>query len=266
MIDITGFEIIKNALIIGTIISIVASIVGYFVVIRGLSFAAHALSHIGFAGATGALLIGMNPLNGLLVFTIISAAIMGYLGDKAKGRDIATGIVLSFALGLGALFLSLYTKYASQAFSILFGTINAVSVAQIIETLILALLSIIAIIFIYKPLLLSSLDPEVALAKGLPVRLLSVIFFVILAVTVAISFQIVGILLIFTLVLGPAASAQYFTDKPINTILLSIFIGIFITWSGIIFAYYINWPVSFFISTLAFIFYLTGRIYNMNSK
>jgi zinc/manganese transport system permease protein len=263
--NILSIEFVRNAYMIGTIIAIVSAIVGYFVVLRGLSFAAHSLADIGFAGATGAILLNVNPIYGLLAFTIVAGSVMGYLGEKVRGRDVAIGIVLSFTLGLGALFLTLYTKYATQAFSILFGTILGVSVSDVIQTAILGLLCILVIAYIYRPLLFSSIDPLVAFSKGVPVQFLSILFFIILAVTVSIAVQIIGVLLIFTLILVPAATAQYLTAKPLHTILVAIGIGVFVTWVGITLSYYIAWPVGFFISSLAFLLYICARLYSVVS-
>ncbi len=262
MIDFLQFEFVRNALIVGSLVAILAAVIGYFVVIRGLSFAAHSLAHIGFAGATGAVLIGLNPLVGLLVFTVIAGVVMGFLGEKVRGRDVSIGVVLSFSLGLGALFLSLYTKYATQVFSILFGTILGVSGQDVIQTLVLSIICVVIIAIIYKQLLFYSIDPVVAEAKGLPVKTLSIVFFIVLAVSVSIAVQVVGVLLIFTLILVPAATAQYLSSRPINTIILAIMIGLFEVISGIILSYYISWPVSFFIATIAFILYVFARLYN----
>jgi zinc/manganese transport system permease protein len=261
--DLLQYEFLRNALIVGSIIAILSAVVGYFVVLRGLSFAAEAIAHIGFAGATGAVLIGVNPIFGLLFFTVVAASVMGVLGEKVRGRDTSIGIVLSVSLGLGALFLSLYTRYATQVFSILFGTIVGVSMTDVAQTLILAVICIAVIGVIYKQLLFYSIDPVVAKAKGIPTTLLSVVFFIVLAVTVSIAVQVVGVLLIFTLILAPAATAQYLSSKPMHTILLAVLIALFEVWSGIIFAYYISWPVSFFISTIAFILYVAARLYNL---
>jgi len=254
------FEFMRNALLVGTMVAIISGLVGYFVVLRGLSFAAHAMAHIGFAGATAAVFAGVNPIYGLLAFTLVAGGVMGKLGERVRGRDVAIGIVLSFSLGLGALFLSLYTKYATQAFSILFGTILGVSRVDVMQTAILGVVCIGAILFMYRPLLFSSIDPTVAQAKGVPVNLISVIFFLVLAIAVSIAVQVVGVLLIFTLILAPAATAQYLTAKPLHTIIMAILLGVFMTWAGIILAYYIAWPVSFFIATIAFVLYLAARL------
>lgn len=266
MFAIFSYEFMRNAFIVGSLVAIVSAVVGYFVVLRGLSFAAEAMTHIGFAGATGAVLVGVNPIIGLLVFTIASGGVMGVLGERVRGRDVSIGIVLSFTLGLGALFLSLYTKYATQVFSILFGTIVGVSTSDIVQTFILTMVCLIALFCIYKQLLFYSIDPLVAQAKGVPVKFLSIIFFVILAIAVSVAVQIVGVLLILTLIIAPAATAQYVSSKPQHTITLAILFALLEVWLGIIFAYYISWPVSFFIATIAFILYATARLYAYTYK
>src|SRR5579862_4342845 len=197
--DIWQYDFMRHAFESGTVVAIVAGLVGYFVVLRRSAFAAHALSHVGFAGAAGAVLAGINPIAGLLVFTTGGGLTMAALGRRAANRDTQVGIVLSFMLGLGVLFISLYKGYATEAYSILFGQILGVSAGDVIVTLIagLAVLAVLAVI--YRPLLFSSLDEEVAQAKGLPVTALGFGFMVLLAVAVSIAVQVVGVLLIFAL-------------------------------------------------------------------
>lgn len=252
-------EFMQNAYLAGTVIAILAATVGFFVVLRGLSFAAHALAHIGFAGATGAVLIGAPPLIGLLAFTMLGAAVMGWLGERLRGRDVAIGIVLAFALGLGALFLTLYTRYATETFAILFGTILGVSRTDLLTTALLGALAIAALAVAFRPLLFLSVDPEVAASKGVPERFLSVGFFVLLAIAVSVAVQVVGVLLIFTLIIAPAATAEYLTTRPSTTIALAVALGLLETWAGITLAYYIPWPVGFFIASIAFAIYLLAR-------
>lgn len=249
-----------NAYLVGTIVSILAGIVGFFVVTRGVSFAAHALSHVGFAGAAGAVLVGADPLAGLIVFCLGAAAIMGLLGERLRGRDVAIGVVTAFSLGLGTLFLKLYTRYASQVISILFGTILGVSTRDVILTLILGTLTICAVVAIYRPLLFASIDPEVAEAKGVPVRALSIIFLLIVALAVAQAVQVVGVLLIFTLMVAPPATAQYLIRTPGRAVLLGAALALAETWIGITLAFYWSWPVSFFIATLSCGAYLAARL------
>jgi zinc/manganese transport system permease protein len=254
------YPFMVNAYLVGTIVSILAGIVGFFVVTRGVSFAAHALSHVGFAGAAGAVLIGIDPLTGLIVFCLAAALVMGLLGERLRGRDVAIGVVTAFSLGLGTLFLKLYTRYASEVFSILFGTILGVSVQEVAVTLVLGLLTVAALVAIYRPLLFASIDPEVAEARGVPVRALSIIFLLIVALAVAQAVQVVGVLLIFTLMVAPPATAQYLMRTPGRALLLGAAIALAETWIGITLAYYWSLPVSFFIATLSCGAYVAARL------
>jgi zinc/manganese transport system permease protein len=254
------YDFMQNAYAAGTIVAIVSGVVGFFVVLRGLSFAAHALSHIGFAGATGAVVLNTDPLFGLLLFTVAAGLGMGALGERLRGRDVAIGIVLAFSLGLGALFLSLYTRYATEAYSILFGTILGVSRGDVLISLLLGVVVIGAIGVVYRPLLFASIDPEVATARGVPVEALGVGFLVIIAVAVAEAVQVVGVLLIFTLLIAPAATAGYLTTRPFTAIILGVALALLETWFGITLAYYTPYPVSFYISALGFALYLGARL------
>jgi zinc/manganese transport system permease protein len=254
------YDFMQNAYAAGTIIAIVSAIVGFFVVLRGLSFAAHALSHIGFAGATGAVLLSVDPLFGLLTFTVASGLAMGLLGERVRGRDVAIGIVLAFALGMGALFLSLYTRYATQAYNILFGTILGVSTTDVAISFVLGIIVLMAIAFLYRPLIFASVDPEVAAARGVPVDLLSALFMVVVAVAVAEAVQVVGVLLVFTLIVAPAATAGYLASRPSSAIALSVILALLETWVGITLAYYTKFPVSFYIASVGFACYLLARL------
>src|SRR3979409_609415 len=178
----------------GTIVAIVAGAIGYFVVLRGSAFAAHALSHIGFAGATGALVLGISPVFGLLAFTLVSGATIGALGNRLRGRDVTIGIVLAWTLGLGVLFLSLYTGYATEAYALLFGQVLGISEGDVRGSLVAGWVTLTALAAIYRPLLFASVDEDVAAARGVPVALLSVVFMVILAIAVSEAGQGVGVL------------------------------------------------------------------------
>ncbi len=254
-----ALQFMQNAYLVGTVVAVLGAVVGFFVVLRGLSFAAHALSHPGFAGAMGAVLLGAPPLLGLLAFTIAGAALMGWLGERVRGRDVAVGIVLSFSLGVGALFLTLYTGNAAQGFAILFGTILGVSRGDVLATAILGVPALLGLAIMFRPLLFSSVDPEVAAARGVPVRMLSISFLVLLAIAISVAVQVVGVLLIFTLILAPAATAEYLTTRPWSAIALAIGLALFETWAGITLAFYIPWPVGFFIASIAFVLYLGAR-------
>jgi len=254
------YDFMQNAYAAGTIVAIVSAVVGFFVVLRGLTFAAEAFSHIGFAGATGAILFGVDPLFGLLAFTILSGVIMGFLGERLRGRDVAIGIVLAFGLGLGALFLSLYTRYATQAYSILFGTILGVSLGDVLISLVLGAVVLGLMAILYRPLMFASIDPEVAAARGVPVEALSMAFLFVLAIAVAEAVQVVGVLLVFTLLVAPAATASYLTTRPSSAILLGVLLALTETWIGITLAFYSKFPVSFYISALGFALYLLARL------
>lgn len=253
------YDFMQNAYAAGTMIAIVVSIVGFFVVLRGLTFAGDALSHVGFTGAAGVILIGLPPLWGMFGLCMLGGIVMGVLGERVRGRDVAIGIVMAFAMGLGALFLSLYTRYATEAFSILFGTILGVSHRDLIVTLIAGTVTLLVLGIIARPLLFASVDPEVAEARGVPVRFLSALFFVVLSVAVAQGVQVVGILLLLTMLVGPAATAGYITHRPGKVIALSVVIALFEVWTGITLAYYNKAPVSFFIAAISFVLYLLAR-------
>ncbi|HEX4205233.1 MAG TPA: metal ABC transporter permease [Ktedonobacteraceae bacterium] len=254
------YAFMQNAFIAGTAVAIVAGVVGYFVVLRGLSFAAHALSHIGFTGATAAVVLGISPLYGLLLFAGCGSCIMGFLSKKIFGRDAIIGIVLAWALGLGVFFLSLYAGYANEAYSILFGQILGISQADVRTTLLTSLVTLLALVLIFRPLLFSSLDEEVAEARGIPTRLISVLFMIILALAVSAAVQVVGVLLIFALLVTPAAIAERLSGKPSRALLLSVLLSVLFTWFGLIVSFYLPYPVSFSITSAAFATYLIIRI------
>jgi zinc/manganese transport system permease protein len=259
MLEPLQYDFMQNAYAAGTIIGIVVSIVGFFVVLRGLTFAGDALAHVGFTGAAGVILLGFPPLWGMFGLCVVGGIVMGLLGERVRGRDVAVGIVMAFAMGLGALFLSLYTRYATEAFSILFGTILGVSHRDLIITAIAGVVTLLVLGAIVRPLLFASVDPEVAEARGVPVRFLSALFFVILAVAVAQAVQVVGILLLLTMLVGPAATAGYVTHRPGKVVALAVVIALAETWAGITLAYYNKAPVSFFIATISFVLYLVAR-------
>jgi len=254
------YPFMQHAFEAGTIVALTAGVIGYFVVVRGLSFAAHALSHIGFAGGTGAVLLGLPLIGGLLVFTIAAGAVMGALGQRLRGRDVTIGIVMAWSLGLGVLFLALFNGAASTAVSILFGTILGIATRDVVLTAIAGAITLVALAAMYRPLLFASLDDEVAQAKGVPVQALSIAFMVILAIAVSEAVQVVGVLLIFALIVTPAAIAERFTIRPSRGLLLSATLAVLFTWAGLTIAYYLPYPVSFFITTIAFWSYLLARL------
>jgi zinc/manganese transport system permease protein len=253
------FEFMRNAFEAGTVIAIVAGLIGYFVVLRRASFASHALGHTGFSGAAAAVLVGVNPVFGLLIFTVATASGMALLGNRASSRDVEIGTVLAFALGLGLLFLSLCKGYATEAYSILFGEVLGIDSAGVAFTFWtgLAVLAVVAII--YRPLLFASLDEDVAEAKGLPMLSLNLAFMILLAVTISIAVQIIGVLLIFALMVTPAAIAVRLTRRALSAVLVSILIAVTAVWAGLFISWYEQYPVSFFIVGIVFAEYVCIR-------
>jgi zinc/manganese transport system permease protein len=245
------YDFMQNAFAAAAVVAIVAGLVGYFLVLRGQTFAGHALAHVGFTGATGAVLIGIPPLWGLVAMTVAAGFGMGMLGERLAQRDVAIGIVLSLALGLGLLFLHFYTAFATQATAILFGNVLAVDDDTVWTLFGLGALSIAALAVISRPLLFASLQPELAEAKGVSLRLYSMLFLGIVALATAECAQIVGVLLVFSLMVGPAAAAQRLTTGIAAGLLLSAGLALFEAWAGITLAFYTDWPSSFWITALS---------------
>ncbi len=245
------YDFMRTAFAAGGIVAVVAGTAGFFLVLRDLTFAGHALSHIGFAGATGAVLVGIAPFWGLLSFTLAAGIVMGLLGKRLRGRDVAVGIILSLALGLGVLFLYLYTTNATQATALLFGNVLGVSLDMVWQMAALGGLALLALAAISRPLLFATLAPELAEAKGVSLRLVSVLFLAIVAVAVAEAAQVVGVLLVFALMVGPAAAALRLTSRLGWGIALAALLGVGETWLGLALAYLSDWPTSFWIVVLS---------------
>ena len=254
-----AYDFMRNAFMAGTIVAIIAGAIGYFVVLRRSSFAAHGLSHAGFTGAAGAVLFGINPILGLLVFTVGGALLMGFLGERTTNRDVEIGTVLAFMLGLGILFISLYSGYATEAYSLLFGEILGISFTNVIITLIVGCFILIMLAAIYRPLVFTSLDEDVAEAKGVSISLISIGFMVLVGIATSIAVQVVGVLLIFALMVTPAAIAQRLTQRPSSGMMLSIIIALFVTWISLFVSFYLPYPVSFFITSIVFALYIISR-------
>jgi len=244
----------------GTIVAIIAGLVGYFIVLRRSSFAAHALAHVGFTGAAGAVLVGVSPILGLLSFTMGGGFLIGILGRKAQSRDVQIGTVLAFMLGLGVLFISLYAGYATEAYSILFGDILGISSRDVLITLVAGLVVLIALTAIYRPLLFSSLDEDVAEGKGLPVFRIGILFMLLVAVATSIAVQVVGVLLIFALMVTPAAIAERLAVRPAQGLAISVLVALLATWIGLFISFYLPYPVSFFITAIVFLVYIAVRL------
>jgi zinc/manganese transport system permease protein len=245
------YDFMVNAFAASGIVAVLAGIVGYFLVMRGQTFAGHALSHVGFTGATGAALIGVAPLWGLVAFTVAAGIGMGALGERLAGRDVAIGIILSLSLGFGLLFLHFFTMYATQITSLLFGNVLGVDAQTLRILIVLGVLSLGALAAIMRPLLFATLQPELAEAKGVPVRRVSMLFLAVVALAVAECTQIVGVLLVFTLMVGPAAAAQNLTSRLARGIVLAALLALFESWAGLALAFHTDWPTSFWITALS---------------
>lgn len=256
MLELFSHQFIQNAFIAGTLIAIICAVVGYFVVLRAQSFAAESLACVGFTGATGAAVFGVSSFVGTFLFTALIALGFGLSGKRLKGRDIDIGLLLSFALGLGVLFLKLYTTNATEAVGILFGSILSVTTQDLYLSFLTGIFALSILAFIYRPLLFASIDPEVAQARGVPVQLLGVIFMLLVGITIAEAILVVGVLLVFALLIAPAATAQHITNRPFVCILFSIGLGLLFTWGGMFLGLFFHMPVSFFIAALAALSYL----------
>jgi zinc/manganese transport system permease protein len=255
-----GQHFVHTALMAGAVVALVSGAIGTFVVTRGASFAVHAVSELGFTGAAGALVLGVDPVAGMMAGSLLVGGVLGLLSLRGRERDSAIGAVLAFGLGVGVLFLSLYQGYATEATNLLFGSIVGVSDRQLAGLAVVAAIVLAGIAAAYRPLLFSSIDPEVAEARGVPVRALSVLTFLLLALTTAEAIQVVGVLLVLTLVITPAAAAQRLTANPATAILLSIVIALVATEGGILLSLQQPWPTSFFISAISFAAYVAARM------
>ncbi|QIX18580.1 metal ABC transporter permease [Burkholderia multivorans] len=249
------YDFMINAFAASGIVAVLAGIVGYFLVLRGQTFAGHALSHVGFTGATGAVLFGISPIWGMVGFTLATGIAMGALGERLAGRDVAIGVILSGALGFGLLFLHFYTSFATQVTALLFGNVLAVSRDTLAVLAGIGVVSLVALALIARPLLFASLQPELAEAKGVSLRTVSVLFLAVCALAVAAATQIVGVLLVFTLLVGPAAAAQNVSTRLSIGVLLAALFALFEAWFGIVLAYHTDWPTSFWITALSGLVY-----------
>jgi zinc/manganese transport system permease protein len=255
----SGF--MTNAWEIATIVAVTAGVVGFFVVLRGSAFPAHAIPNGAFAGAAGANLIGINPLIGLGVMSLVAALGIGSLSRRGR-PDAVTALTLVMMLALGAAFLSQSTEYEPQIFSLLFGEILGVSSSEILPVALLGLACVLGVAVLYRRLMLTSLVPEMAAARGVRPHRMEMTFLVILACATTMTLPVVGALLIFTLMIGPPAAARCFTDRPGLALLGSVVIALVTVWAAIACAYEMNWPVGFFVSAFSAAWYAVGRGYS----
>jgi len=265
-------EPVHVALVVGAVVAVVSAAVGVFTVIRGQSFAGHALGDVGTTGGSGAFLVSANPLWGFVVASLIGAGIMELFGiRRQRGRDLATGIVLGGALGIAALFLYLSSNSGNTtgaAFTVLFGSIFAIDASTIPVVVALSLLALMTVGVLYRPLLLSSVSADMASARGVPVRALGIVYLLSMALAVSLSCITIGAILSTALLIGPAATALRLTKRPGLAMTWAAVIGVGVTWLGILLAYdsyywpplHRGWPVSFFVVTLVFLVYLVADV------
>jgi zinc/manganese transport system permease protein len=249
-----------NAWLIGSVVAVVAGVVGFFVVMRGSAFAAHAIPNGAFAGAAGANLIAVNPLFGLGVFSLAAALSIAKLSQRGRA-DAVTALALMMMLALGAAFLSQSTEYEPAIFSLLFGEILGVSTGQLWPVIGLGVLCVGAVAFFYRPLLLASIAPEIAAARGLQPERLELIFLIILACATTMTVPVVGALLIFTLMIGPPAAARCFSDRALVAMALSVVLALVTIWGALACAFTSNWPVGFWVGTFSAAWFIVGRLF-----
>jgi zinc/manganese transport system permease protein len=259
-----AYPFMVNAFRAGTIVAIVAGLIGWFMVLRRQSFAGHALAVVGFPGAAGATLIGVAAAYGYFAFCIAAALVIALLPKAAgQGRSeesAVTGTVQAFALACGFLFVSLYHGFLNGINALLFGSFIGITDGQVAALLVVGAVTLAVLAMIGRPLLFASVDTEVAAARGVPVRLLAVVFLLLMGAAVAEAAQITGTLLVFALLVAPPATAQLITVRPGLGLVLSPLIGLAVTWTGLVLAFYVPFPTGFFITTLAFAAYVAARL------
>ena len=247
-----------NAWISATIVAAVAGVVGFFVVVRGSTFAAHALPLGSFPGAAVANLLGLNPLAGMLVFSGLGVIGISQLGRHGR-QEVATALSLVTLLGLGALFLSLSRAYSQATYALLFGQVLGVSNGDLAPVIVVSAVSILLTLVLFRPLLLSSLSPELAEAQGISARWMEITFLSIVALATSVALPVVGALLVFTLMVGPASAARALTARPGRAISLSVVLSVLTAWAAIALSFVTNWPIGFFVGSIGALAYALGR-------
>lgn len=252
--------LLQNSLYAGALVGLVGGIIGTFVMMRDLAFAVHGVSELSFAGGAIALLAGTSIVTGSLLGSVIAALLIGLLGARSRAANSVVGVLMPFGLGLGILFLSLYEGRSSNKFSLLTGQIVSVSPVQLTSMIVLSIVVVAGLLIVWRPLTFASTDPVVAEARGLPVRTLSIVFMVLLGVSVAMSVQIVGALLVLALLITPAAAAMNLTVAPARTVVLSVVFAELSMVGGILLALGGSIPISPYVTTISFAIWLLTRV------
>lgn len=253
-----AYEFMRNAFLASTFIAITCGVVGVFVTARSMSFLAHTLSEVGFAGAAFAVFVGISPLDGMLLFTIVSSITVGRLSVQQSRREASISAVSSLFIGLGILFLSLSSQSSSYATTILFGSIIGISKADVWQLVVLAIGVLLTLLIGFRYLAFDSFDPTGATAQGVHRNVVSVYFLLILAISVSIGAQIVGSLLVFILLTLPSAGAKYLGKTLPQMMVISVAAALVGVWVGLYLGYLTNWPVTFFIAVIEFAFYFVS--------
>ena len=252
--------LLQNSIIAAAILGIIGGLIGVFVMQRDMAFAVHGISELSFAGAAGALLLGANVVAGSLVGSLIAAAINGLLGTRARDRNSIIGVLMPFGLGLGILFLALYPGRSGNKFGLLTGQIISVNLPQLGLLIGISIVVLAVLLVVWRPLMFDSLDPEVAAARGVPSRTLSFLFMVLLGLTVAVSVQIIGALLVLALLVTPAAAALRVSASPILVPVLAMVFGFVSAVGGVLLALGGSLPISPYITTISFLIYIVCRV------
>ncbi|MGN6445038.1 metal ABC transporter permease [Amnibacterium sp.] len=252
--------LVTNSLIAGALLGVVGGLVGFFVMARDLPFAVHGISELSFAGAAGALLIGTDVVVGSVVGSVVAALLIGLMGVRARERNSVIGVLMPFGLGLGILFLAIYPGRSANRFGLLTGQVVSVDGPQVLVLIAVSLVVLVGLLLIWRPLLFASVDEDVAVARGVPTRALSIGFMLLLALTVSVAVQTVGALLVLALLVTPAAAALRVASGPLAVSLLSMLFATVSMVGGILLALGAAIPISPYVTTISFLIYVVCRI------
>jgi zinc/manganese transport system permease protein len=258
--------LLQNSIIAAAVLGVVGGLIGVFVMQRDMAFAVHGISELSFAGAAGALLIGANVVTGSLVGSLLAAILIGVLGSKARDRNSIIGVLMPFGLGLGILFLALYPGRSANQFGLLTGQIISVDIPQLGLLIGIGVVVFVVLLVMWRPLTFDSLDADVAAARGVPSRFIALSFMVLLGLTVAVSVQIIGSLLVLALLVTPAAAALRVSSSPVLVPVLSMIFGLVSALGGVLLALGGSLPISPFITTISFTIYLICRLLALRKR
>ncbi len=249
-----------NTWVAASVVAVVAGTIGFFVVLRGSAFVAHAIPNGAFAGAAGASLIGVNTIAGLGVFSLLGALAISWLGRRGR-HDVVTALSLVLMLGLGSLFLSFSVEYAPEIYSLLFGEVLGIARSELWPIAGLGVVCLLAMAIVFRPLLFASVLPDVAEARGVSQYRMELCFLLLVALTTTVTVPIVGTFLMFSLMVAPAAAARSFTNRPAVALLLSVAIALVTVWAAIAVSFQTNWPIGFFVGAFGTVSYGSGRLF-----